>query len=54
MNKYIEDKSEIKYENLETSVLKNVISSNVSKHIRSYWKIIKKDLFIKKLNDFFS
>ena len=36
LDKYIEDKNERKYKNLEVNVLKNTTSRNVLKNIKSY------------------
>lgn len=47
MNKYIGDKSGRKYKKLKASILKIIIWSNVLKIAKSYWEIIKKNLFIK-------
>ena len=54
MNKYIGDKSGRKYKKLKASILKIIIWSNVLKIAKSYWEIIKKNLFIKQSNEFSS
>ena len=54
MNKYIGDKSGRKYKKLKASILKIIIWSNVLKIAKSYWEIIKKNLFIKQSNEFLS
>jgi len=38
LNKYFMNKKRIKYRKIETSILKNITSNNVSKNIKNYLK----------------